>query len=92
MKIGKLSRLFSAFEVTPEIQAKQAEQTQNTQPQAPVQATEAVRVSSSFGYSGEDSGESRSEKVARIKQAVQDGYYKPDSKEVAKAVINDLFA
>jgi flagellar biosynthesis anti-sigma factor FlgM len=90
MKLEKLSRLFSAYnQVTPENQAKNAQNAAQESSKAP--ATEAVRISNNFGYAGDSSEEARALKVAQLKKAVQEGTYKPDTRDVAKALANELF-
>jgi anti-sigma28 factor (negative regulator of flagellin synthesis) len=54
-------------------------------------SSQAVRLAPDFGTQQSVSAEDRATKVAQIKADVEAGTYKPDSKEVARALVRDLF-
>ncbi len=90
MKIRRIADYFpsaAAATQTPSV----AEQ--EVTPEAQAQTGEAVRISRSSQNSdgtGATTG-GRSEKVARLAEAVRSGSYRPDSKVVAEALYKELF-
>lgn len=53
-------------------------------------STEAVKLSQGLGDNDGD-GDDRAAKVARLKEQVANGSYKPDTRAVASAVAQELF-
>ena len=96
MKLEKLSRLFTAQDIPAQNSATQVQnQTESSAAGAadPAISGEAVKVSNGFsGITSAGIDTDRSARVVELKKAVADGTYKPDSREVAKAVITDLLA
>lgn len=90
MKLGKIDRLFAAYSSnTAASQNKIAEEKQIQN--AAGKVDEAVRVAKDFG-STLAAQEAKSERVAQLKEQVRNNTYNPDTKEVAKSLIRDLFA
>lgn len=81
MKIDKLTRLIGAFSSSSQYTQEAQKVAQGSQ-----QSDDAAKVSSDMR------GDSaRAAKVNALKEQVAAGRYKPDSTEVAKALVNDLF-
>jgi anti-sigma28 factor (negative regulator of flagellin synthesis) len=93
MTVDKLSRLFAAFGNSSSTTKPTAEGSDTAQQSAAAsQSPEAVRVAQGFGSgSGSTTQSDRAAKVAELKQAVNSGNYKPDTKQVAIAVAQELF-
>jgi len=90
MKIRRIADYFPSSAATSQTQPV-AEQ--EVAPEAQAVTGEAVRISRS-ARAGDEAGAStggRSEKVARLAEAVRSGSYRPDSKVVAEAVYKELF-
>ena len=89
MKIGRLSSLVSGLG-TVNSDTPAVKQTAQETPQAANigSNSEAARVAISSDSSQAD----RTTRVAQLKEQVASGEYKPDSREVAKALARDLFA
>jgi anti-sigma28 factor (negative regulator of flagellin synthesis) len=92
MKLEKINRLFAAYPTNaPATPTKTVEEKQIADAASQVQ--EAVKVASDFGTAASSTAAADNRaKVERIKAEVKDGTYKADSKEVAKALVRDLFA
>ena len=89
MKVERLTRLFEALgNPTPKNPSTESVKAQGSS----AVASQAVRLSPDFGtqLSGGSAVE-RATKVAQLKSDVASGNYKPDSKEVAQALVRDLF-
>lgn len=85
MKIDRLTRLFGGVSSNVDIKASSdasKEISANSGSRA-----EAAKVSNDFGTGDA----SRKEKIAKIKEQVDSGSYNPDSREVASALLRDLF-
>lgn len=91
MKIGKLSDLMSVLSGGADNQVKQRPASENVAKVYSLnQGADAARLSQDLGRAQDESSD-RAAKVAEIKKQVDSGEYKPDSRDVAKAVIQDLF-
>ena len=91
MKLEKINRLFAAYTTNaPATPTKTAEEKQIEEASSKVQ--EAVQVASDFGTAAaSNAAQENRDKVERIKAEVKSGTYKADSRDVAKALIRDLF-
>ncbi len=90
MKIDAINRIFSSLNEKPRIEGEQEER--KVQDPAlklvPGQQQQAANIASDFGVErAEDPG-----KVERIKEQVNAGTYKVDSREVATAMLKDLMS
>lgn len=87
MKVDKISRLFDPTET---VVANPASQPNAPAAQAAPVNEEAVRVASNFGEK-QAAKVDETGRFESIKQQVQSGSYKVDSKKVAEALMRDLF-
>lgn len=91
MKLEKLNRLFAAYNgATAASSNKPVEEKKIAE--AANQVDEAVRVARDFGTQAAQASGGNEEKVARLREQVQNGTYNPDSREVAKSLMKELFA
>ena len=89
MKVDKLQRLFDALDSP----ARKSQQNANASNVTPIRSDSggAVKLSSDFGQSKPEAIDARSQRVSELKTAVSDGSFNVDSKDVAKALLRDLF-
>ena len=88
MSVERLTRLFEALGNP----ASKNPSNVNVSEQRPAtDASPAVRLASDFGTQSAQSSTERATKVAQLKADVASGAYKPDSKDVARALVRDLF-
>ena len=88
MKIESISRLLNSF-------GSSSSATQTQASNSTSSGDEAVKIASGFGRTStaeQNSASDRSDRVADIKQQVDAGTYKPNSKDVAASVARELFA
>ena len=92
MKIdNKLSRLIDALGSSSSRTPQSTEIKQLSADELNADTVGAVRVASDFGVAGgNNGGESRADKLARIKAQVDANDYKPDNVRVAEAFARDL--
>lgn len=88
--VNDVSKLTQTITSVAEKQTTQTQETTVRKQQSAQVDTEAVKVSSDFA-SPEES-QARAAKVQRISSQVDSGTYNPPMKDVATAVITDLFS
>lgn len=87
MKLDKLTRLISALN-EPAQRVPTEDKNASSNAEVIASSTEAVTFSDGLA----EGAEARSRRVQDIKAQVEAGTYKPDSREVAKSLVKELFA